>query len=312
MFTRGPSLGMRLFLLVITSILLMYLDRQQGHLQNVRQGLSVAVYPIRLVVDLPSRAMLWAGESLSTRRSLIEENERLHQDQLQSAVQLQRLEALEAENGRLRALLESRPRLPDRILVAEMLSVDLDPFRHNLVIDKGANDGLYVGQALLDADGVVGQITRVEPLSSEAIMISDPGHATPVEINRNGLRTIALGTGDSSSLRLPFLPNNADVVAGDLLVTSGLGNAFPSGYPVARVLAVDRRPGEPFAEVIAEPTAALNRKREVLLVWEQTDEAQSVHPATGDGAAVDGTGDADTSTDGTRDDAQPAATEPGQ
>ncbi|MGB5211376.1 MAG: rod shape-determining protein MreC [Gammaproteobacteria bacterium] len=269
MFTRGPSLGMRLFLLVIASILLMYLDHQQGHLQTVRQALSVAVYPIRLVVDLPSRAMLWAGESLASRHSLIEENANLKQDQIQARVLLQRLEALEAENGRLRALLESRPQLPDRILVAEMLSVDLDPFRHNLVIDKGINSGVYVGQAMLDADGVVGQVTRVEPLSSEAIMISDPGHATPVEINRNGLRTIALGTGDSSILRLPFLPNNANVEVGDLLVTSGLGNAFPSGYPVARVATVDRRPGEPFADVTAEPTAALNRKREVLLVWQQ-------------------------------------------
>lgn len=300
MFTRGPSLGMRLFLLVITSILLMYLDHQQGHLQTVRQGLSVAVYPIRLVVDLPSRVLLWAGESLSSRGSLIEENQRLQQDQLQAKVLLQRLEALEAENGRLRALLESQPQLPDRILVAEMLSVDLDPFRHNLVIDKGSSDGLYVGQAMLDADGVVGQITRVEPLSSEAIMISDPGHATPVEINRNGLRTIALGTGDSSSLRLPFLPNNADVEAGDLLVTSGLGNAFPSGYPVARVVAVNRRPGEPFAEVTAEPTAALNRKREVLLVWEQTDDAAGDSPMAGDESVED-----DTAAD-----AQPAATDP--
>lgn len=269
MFARGPSLGMRLFLLAVCSILLMYLDHQRGHLQTVRQALSVAAYPIRLIVDLPSRAILWAGDSLITRRSLQEDNAQLREEQLESRVRLQRLEALQAENDRLRALLESRPRLPDRILVAEILSVDLDPFRHRLVIDKGMADGLYVGQAMLDADGVVGQVTRVEQLGAEAIMISDPGHATPVEVNRNGLRTIALGTGDSGRLLLPFLPNNADVQAGDLLITSGLGDAFPYGYPVARVLAVDRRPGEPFAEILAEPTAALNREREVLLVWQQ-------------------------------------------
>jgi len=269
MFARGPSLGMRLFLLAVCSILLMYLDHQRGHLQTVRQALSVAAYPIRLIVDLPSRAILWAGDSLITRRSLQQDNAQLREEQLESRVRLQRLEALQAENDRLRALLESRPRLPDRILVAEILSVDLDPFRHRLVIDKGMADGLYVGQAMLDADGVVGQVTRVEQLGAEAIMISDPGHATPVEINRNGLRTIALGTGDSGRLLLPFLPNNADVQAGDLLITSGLGDAFPYGYPVARVLAVDRRPGEPFAEILAEPTAALNREREVLLVWQQ-------------------------------------------
>ncbi|MGB5622599.1 MAG: rod shape-determining protein MreC [Gammaproteobacteria bacterium] len=269
MFTRGPSLGMRLFLLAVCSILLMYLDHQRGHLQTVRQALSVAAYPIRVIVDVPSRAFLWAGDSLITRRSLQQDNARLREARLEARVRLQRLEALQAENDRLRALLESRPRLPDRILVAEILSVDLDPFRHRLVIDKGMTDGLYVGQAMLDAEGLVGQVTRVEQLSAEAIMISDPGHATPVEINRNGLRTIALGTGDSGRLLLPFLPNNADVQAGDLLITSGLGDAFPYGYPVARVLAVDRRPGEPFAEILAEPTAALNREREVLLVWQQ-------------------------------------------
>ncbi len=293
MFTRGPSLGMRLFLLAIFSILLMYLDHQRGHLQTVRQGLSVAVYPIRLVVDLPTRALAWAGESLTTRRALFEDNARLRREQLEARVRLQRLESLEAENGRLRSLLESKPRLPDRILVAEILSVDLDPFRHRLVIDKGIGAGLFVGQAMLDADGVVGQVTRVDPLSAEAIMISDPGHATPVEINRNGLRTIALGTGDSSRLLLPFLPNNADVQAGDLLVTSGLGDAFPYGYPVARVVAVDRRPGEPFAEIVAEPTAALNREREILLVWqrERVPDSEPQSPDDSPGENPDGSPD---------------------
>ncbi len=293
MFTRGPSLGMRLFLLAVCSILLMYLDHQRGHLQTVRQALSVAAYPIRVIVDLPSRAILWAGDSLITRRSLQQDNAQLREEQLEARVRLQRLEALQAENDRLRALLESRPRLPDRILVAEILSVDLDPFRHRLVIDKGLADGLYVGQAMLDADGVVGQVTRVEQLSAEAIMISDPGHATPVEINRNGLRTIALGTGDSGRLLLPFLPNNADVQAGDLLITSGLGDAFPYGYPVARVLAVDRRPGEPFAEILAEPTAALNREREVLLVWQQDRMPDEIAPGDDGGGTEEAAAPAD-------------------
>lgn len=280
MFTRGPSLGMRLFLLGIFSILLMYFDHQRGHLQTVREALSVAVYPIRIVVDLPARALLWGSNALSTRSGLLDENERLRREGLETRVRLQRLEALEAENGRLRALLESTPRLPDRVLVAEILSVDLDPFSHRLVIDKGSRDEVYVGQAMLDADGIVGQVTRVEPLSAEAILISDPDHATPVEVNRNGLRSIALGTGDSGTLNLPFLPNNADIRAGDLLVSSGLGGAFPSGYPVARVTKVERRPGEPFAAVSAEPTGAINREREVLMVWNQT-------PAPGDPAEDD-------------------------
>jgi len=301
MFTRGPSLGMRLFLLGIFSILLMYFDHQRGHLQTVREALSVAVYPIRVVVDLPARALVWGSDSLSTRSRLLDENERLRREGLETRVRLQRLEALEAENGRLRALLESTPRLPDRLLVAEILSVDLDPFSHRLVIDKGSRDEVYVGQAMLDAHGIVGQVTRVEPLSAEAILISDPNHATPVEVNRNGLRSIALGTGDSGTLNLPFLPNNADVRPGDLLISSGLGGAFPSGYPVARVTNVERRPGEPFAAVSAEPTGALNREREVLLVWNQmpapdvpeADDREADHPAEDrtEAESVAGTGE---------------------
>jgi rod shape-determining protein MreC len=223
MFTRGPSLGTRLMLLVIVSVLLMVLDHREQHLESVRNGLSVAVYPIRLAVDLPSRALRWAAESLSSRSRLLDENRRLRDERLQFLARLQLLEALQAEKTRLRAL--------------------------------------------LDSAGIVGQVTRVEPFSSEAILISDPGHATPVEVNRNGLRTVALGTGDSSRVDLPFLPNNADIHVGDLLVSSGLGGTFPPGYPVAQVISVDRLPGEPFAVIAAEPTGALNREREVLLVW---------------------------------------------
>ena len=288
MFTRGPSLGTRLFLLGIFSILLMYLDHQRGHLQTVREALSVAVYPIRVVVDLPARALWWASDSLAIRASLLAENQRLRREGLETRIRLQRLEALEAENGRLRALLESTPHLPDRVLIAEIMSVDLDPFRHRLVIDKGSRDEVYVGQAMLDADGIVGQVTRVEPLSSEAILISDPDHATPVEVNRNGLRSIALGTGDSGTLNLPFLPNNADIRVGDLLISSGLGGAFPNGYPVARVTKVERRPGEPFAAISAEPTGALNREREVLLVWNQRPGPGDVEAAEDPDAVVAG------------------------
>lgn len=258
-----------MFLLGVASILLMYLDHRESHLESVRHGLSVVVYPVRLAVDAPSRALSWGAESLSSRGRLLDENRRMRQERLQFLARLQRMEALQAENGRLRALLDSAPRLADRVLVANILSVDLDPFQHRFVIDKGGADDVYVGQAMLDAGGIVGQVTRVEAFTSEAILISDPGHATPVEVNRNGLRSIALGGGDSSKVNLPFLPNNADIEVGDLLVSSGLGGAFPSGYPVARVTEVERIPGEPFANVTAQPTGALNREREVLLVWDQ-------------------------------------------
>jgi rod shape-determining protein MreC len=151
------------------------------------------------------------------------------------------------------------------------MSVSSNPFRHVLVVDKGTRDGVFDGQALIDADGVVGQIIEAGVLSSQGILISDPDHALPVEVNRNGLRTIAVGTGEFDRLVLPFLPNNADVREGDLLVTSGLGGAFPAGYPVAIVDSVVRIPQEPFAAVSAQPSAALNQVREIMLIWSAED-----------------------------------------
>lgn len=294
MFTRGPSLGARLFLLGVASVLLMVLDHQRDTLQSLRAGLTVAVYPIQVVVDLPFRLSGWTVENFSTRTRLLAENRRLRAESLESRVRLQRLAALEAENSRLRALLESTPAVADRVLVARILSVDLDPFRHRLVIDKGGRQDVYEGQAMLDADGIVGQVTRVGPITAEAILISDPSHATPVEVNRNGLRTIALGTGDSSRVRLPFLPNNADVQTGDLLVSSGLGGAFPAGYPVAEVVTVERRPGEPFMAVEAEPTGALIREREVLLVWGNPPAAEEPPVDVLEEPPAEATADADT------------------
>jgi rod shape-determining protein MreC len=245
----------------------MVLDHRNGHLEELRNGLSVLVYPLRVAVDFPFSATRWADENLRERATLVAENEALRDAQLDTRAQLQRLAALEAENARLRALLDSSAKVTDRVLVSEIMSVDLDRFHHRILIDKGTHHGAFRGQALLSADGIVGQITRAEPFTSEAILISDPSHALPVEVNRNGLRAIAVGSGDLTRLSLPFLPNNADVEVGDLLVSSGLGGSFPAGYPVGIVRSIERDPGEPFATVTAEPAAALNRTREVLLVW---------------------------------------------
>jgi rod shape-determining protein MreC len=268
LFDRGPSLGTRMVLLAVLSLSLMVLDHQRGHLETVRRALSVVVYPIRVLVDMPSTTVAWTRETVSERNRLVGENRELRIEGLRMEARLQLLAALEAENARLRALMDSPAKLADRVQIAEILSVDLDPYRHRIALNRGEQAGVYTGQALVDADGIVGQVIRVNPLGSEAILISDPSHATPVELVRNGLRTVALGMGDVSRMDLPFLPNSADVRIGDLLVSSGLGDAFPPGYPVARITRVERRPGEPFARVEAEPTAALNRTRQVLLVWE--------------------------------------------
>jgi len=274
LFERGPSLGTRMVLLAMLSVAIMIMDHQQGHLETVRRALSVAVYPIRVLVDLPSASFGWAREQFAQRQRLLAENRELRLESLRQRARLQQLAALEAENARLRALMESPARLANRVQVAEILAVDLDPYRHRIALNRGEEAGVYPGQALLDADGIVGQVVRINPLGSEAILISDPSHATPVELIRNGLRTVALGMGDITRLDLPFLPNSADIRVGDLLISSGLGDAFPAGYPVARVTRVERRPGEPFARVEAEPTAALNRTRQVLLVWEGGEAAE--------------------------------------
>jgi len=264
---RIPALGLRVLALMIISIVLMYLDHRQNHLDGIRQGIGAAVYPVQIVVDAPVRLWKWLGESTTSRNQLELELGRLQAERLLTNARLQRLTALEAENARLRALLDARTTVRDEIRVAEIMAVDANPYEHNLVIDIGSREGVYDGQAIVDADGVVGQVIRTGIMTAQAVLISDADHALPVEVNRNGLRTIAVGTGEIDRLDLPFLPNNADIRTGDLLVTSGLGGAFPSGYPVAIVDSVTRIPQEPFADVTATPAAALGQVREVMLIW---------------------------------------------
>lgn len=264
---RIPALGLRTLTLIILCITLMILDHRDNHLDAVRDAVSTAMYPMRVVVDAPVRAWHWASEATQARGALRAENDRLRAENLLTQARLQRLNALAAENTRLRAMLDARDQFEYRVRVAEIMAVDANPFRHSLLIDVGTGDDVYDGQAIVDAEGVVGQVIRAGTLTSEAILVSDPGHALPIEVNRNGLRTIALGTGEFGRLDLPGLANNADIEVGDLLVTSGLGGAFPSGYPVAVVTTVNRIPQQPFADVSATPIVALDQVREVMLVW---------------------------------------------
>lgn len=268
----STSLSVRLVLLAAVSTTMMILDhRETEFLNRVRQVASVIVYPLQVGVDQPFSAWRWASEFLAGRDALLDENARLKNELRDYDVRLQRMETLEAENDRLRAMLDSSHRVADRMLVAEILSVDPDPYRQRFTINRGVLNGVYVGQALLDADGVVGQIDIVDALTSQAVLISDSNHGLPVAVNRTGLRSIALGTGETGLLNLPYLTNSADVQEGDLLVTTGLGGVFPPGYPVGRVTVVQRRPGQSFARVLAQPSAGLDRGREVLLVMNAED-----------------------------------------
>ena len=220
---------------------------------------------IRLIVLLAVSIILMVLDHRQNHLGAVEA------ERLLTNARLQRLTALEAENARLRDLLEARSQVRDEVRVAEIMAVDANPYRHNIVIDIGERDGAYDGQAIVDAAGVIGQIIETGLATSQAMLISDPGHSVPVEVNRNGLRTIANGTGEFGRLDLPFVTNNADIRPGDLLVTSGLGGAFPAGYPVAVIATVNRIPQEPFADVTATPAAALDQVREVMLIWKSSE-----------------------------------------
>jgi rod shape-determining protein MreC len=280
-----PALGLRFLLLAGLSILLQVIDHRENHLDAVRKAIGATVYPLRIMVDAPISAWRWIDKTTTERNELQLQNSRLQAERLLTQARLQRFAALEAENARLRAMLEARAQVRDQVRVAEILSVSANPFRHVLVVDKGTNDGVYDGQAIIDADGVLGQVIEAGVLSSQCLLISDPGHDLPVEVNRNGLRTIARGTGEFDRLDLPFLPNNADIEPGDLLVTSGLGGAFPAGYPVGIIETVTRIPQEPFASVSATPSAALNQVREVMLIW-STEQEQITQEEVGEDATV--------------------------
>lgn len=268
----GFSMGARFLLLAIVCIALMLLDRRQQHLVRVREALSVVVYPLRVAVDFPFSTWHSMRETFAARDALIEENRQFRRELLETEGRLQRLESLEHENQRLRELLDSTARVGSRALVAEILFGELDPYRQRL-LNRGLLDGVYVGQALIDAQGVVGQVVRVGPLTSEALLITDADSAVPVSVTRNGLRTIAVGTGDSGRLRLRNITNNANIVVGDVLTSTGLGGVFPAGYPVGRVTEVTLRPEQAFAEVLVEPASTLDRDREVLLLWDSSEAA---------------------------------------
>lgn len=261
-------------LFVGLSLVFMTLDHRFHQLESLRSGLNLVISPLQYIVDLPLRLAADSSEALSSRGYLLEENQQLHDENLKLQARLQKFEALVNENQRLRDLMQASERVADEVEIAEIMSVDLDPYKQLVVLNKGRFEGVFVGQPLLDANGVMGQIIEVSPLRSTAMLISDPSHALPVQVNRNGLRTLAVGTGNPQVLELRFIPTSADIEEGDIVSTSGLGGRFPADYPVARVSKIQRIPGEPFAQIEAEPLAYLDRSREVLLVLSQPEQEE--------------------------------------
>ncbi len=243
-------------------------------LHSVRSFFNLIIYPLQTIASTPANIGIWLNEQLDSHQSLITENESYRTNNLLLKAQLQKFTSLQAENIRLRSLLKSSRKLKDQMLIAETIAVDLDPYKRQIVINKGQRHSIYAGQPILDAYGIMGQVIHPGIVSSSAILITDPSHAIPVQINRNGLRTVLYGTGAANYLEVQNLPNNADIELGDLLITSGLGGRFPEGYPVAKVVNIMRDPGQPFAKVIAEAAAHLEQSREVLLVMAQESKPQ--------------------------------------
>ncbi|MBC7982349.1 MAG: rod shape-determining protein MreC [Candidatus Obscuribacterales bacterium] len=264
---RGPSLLARLVVLGLLAVGIMVLDHRQGYLEVARSWLSTGIYPLQSLVDMPFRSLDGMRAYFADRERLRNQNTELQAQLRVAQLNLQRFAALAEENRQLRAVREASVGIDARTAVAEIMRVDIDPQRHRVLLNKGSGDDVYKGQAVLDARGVFGQVTRVGRFAAEAILITDAETATPVRVNRTGLRSIAVGTGDFSKLNLPFITGDADVKVGDLLVTSGLGGIYPPGYPVAEITVVKRDPAAPFATVEAKPLALMNHARELLLVW---------------------------------------------
>ena len=268
LFLRGPSITLRAIILVALSIGIMIADHRWHHLEKVRGVIETyVIYPLRYTINLPVSFVDWVDESLTSHQLLLSENKQYQKAELRYRVQLQKLSVLEKENERLRYMLSASPKVGEPVLVAELLAVDQDPYRQQVVLNKGINDQVYLGQPIIDAWGVMGQIIHLADGSSTAMLISDPSHAIPVQVNRNGLRSTAFGTGNAAELELRYIPHNADIQEGDLIVASGLGQRFPPNYPVAKIVKIERPKGESFAYVVAEPLAHLDESREVLLVW---------------------------------------------
>jgi rod shape-determining protein MreC len=282
---RGPPLGATFITLAIASIALMVADQRYDQISKIRAWLTAAAYPVQVGVDLPFRFWDWLSGSVADRSRLRQDNLELTARLRLANLQLQRFAVLEDENRRLRDMREKTQGVAERVLVASILNVDLDPFRQRVLLDKGAVDGVFKGQAVLDGDGIFGQVTKVNAGTSEVILISDAEHAIPVQSNRSGVRTIAVGLGDSTKLSLPFVTVESDLKEGDLLLSTGMGGVFPPGYPVAQVSKVKRAASATFALVEARPTAKLDRDREVLLVWFKPPVFETGKPAEPEAAA---------------------------
>ncbi len=263
---RLRSTSMLTLLLVSLCIALMFTDHRYNHLEVVRSKISLAISPLRYLVSLPALTGNWVGDWLASYSELLNENTALKSKVRILNARLQKTQALQAENTRLRNMLGSSRKLADQVIVAELLSVDQNPYRQLIEINKGSIDGVAIGNAVIDDFGVMGQVIHVNRYTATTMLLSDPEHAIPVQFIRSGTRSIAFGNGSNDQLELRYLPATADIMIGDQLVTSGLGGRFPADYPVATVTSITADMTHGFVSLLAKPQARLDSSREVLVI----------------------------------------------
>lgn len=266
-FPRGPSLLTRLCIVLTLSVGAMVIDTKIENVSTVRTYLTSLVSPLQYIADLPGALLDWSASRFNSRQSMLEENERLTNQITLMNEKLQRFVVLEEENNNLRKLLDAPTRDSMHRMIAELMAVDNNPYSHQIVINKGAIHDVYQGQSVLDDTGIVGQIVEVGTTNSRVLLISDITHAIPVRISRNNIRMIASGTGSLNELSLNHVAHSGDIEVGDLLVSSGLGNVFPEGYPVGTITSIVRDESKPFALITAKPSAQLDRLKYLLLLW---------------------------------------------
>lgn len=264
---KTPSSFLRFLFFLVLSGVLMVSDHRGHHLQKIRAALAQFLYPVEVVASLPGQSVAWLSDYVTTTETQRQELGQLRAQRIELLAKLQQYDLLAAENDRLRDLLGASKRMGNRTTTAPLIQVSAEPFTRQLLLGKGASAGVHVGQAAIDAYGLMGQISEVDASTSRLTLITDSSSSVPVEVVRNGLRTIVVGTGVRDQVEAPYLTASADIQVGDLLVTSGLGGVFPAGYPVARVIRIINDPNEAFLKIIARPAAHLEHGDQVLLIW---------------------------------------------
>ncbi len=266
-FTRGPSLNIRLTLALVLSVILIFVDHKMDGFKSTRVYLNSLMSPLQYIANLPGLMLSESAQRLTSQEQLLAENQKLNNKLLLMSEKLQQFDVISKENAQLRELLQVPVRESSRKMVAELMAVDKNPYSQQVVINKGAIDGVYLSQPVLDDKGIVGQVMEVGSTNSRVLLIADVTHAIPVRSLRNDIRFIATGSGALNELFLEHVPHSVDIREGDTLISSGLGDVFPEGYPVAKVTQVVRDESRPFARVTVAPLADLDRLRHLLLLW---------------------------------------------